>query len=211
MMLRKCVLACALCLGLGVLTRADDKADFTPLFNGKDLSGWKTLLKDPAGEPSKTWVIVDGVIQCTGKPNGYFYTEKSYKNYTFRYDWMYPKEQGEKSSMNSGLLVHVQGEPKIWPKCVEAQGAFKNHGMLYFLQCKKIEAKFEQAAVDKARKPQGEWNTTEVVCAADGTITVKLNGVEVASGKSDLLEGQIGFQSEGAIIHFKNLHIKEMK
>jgi hypothetical protein len=57
----------------------------------------------------------------------------------------------------------------------------------------------------------GQWSTTEVTCKADGTVIVKLNGVEVASGKGDITEGPIGFQSEGSEVHFRNIKIKESK
>jgi 3-keto-disaccharide hydrolase len=202
-----------LSLGLG-LTAAEEKEGqgFKPLFNGKDLSGWKTFLDPKKGdvEPAKTWTVEDGVIKCTGNPNGYFYTEKSFKNYVLRYDWKYLKPaEGQKSTYNSGLLVHMQPPNKIWPKCIEAQGANKNHGFLYFLECKKLESHYDQAAKDKATHPIGEWNTTEVTCGADGSLAVKINGTAVASGKSDLTEGPVGFQSEGAEIHFRKIVIKE--
>jgi hypothetical protein len=195
----------------------EDKKDaqgFTQLFNGKDMTGWKTQFgpKDKDHDPAKTWTVVNGEIHCTGKPNGYFYTEKSYKNYVLSYDWKYIQPApGEKSSFNSGALVHIQ-EHKVWPKCIEVQGANANHGFLYFLGAKKIgEAKWDKAAKDKATHPIGEWNTTEITCAADGTITAKINGTDVTAGKSDLTEGQIGFQSEGAEIYFRNIKIKELK
>jgi hypothetical protein len=193
--------------------RAADKADdgFTDLFNGKDLKGWKFVLPKRT-DPAKTWSVKDGVIVCTGKPNGYFYTDKSFKDYVFRYDWRYIKPgKGEKSTYNSGALIHIQ-KHKVWPKCVEVQGANANHGFLYFLECKKVgEAKYDKAARDKATKPIGEWNTTEITCKADGSIMAKINGTEVSSGKSDLTEGPIGFQSEGAVIEFRKLQIKQLK
>ena len=107
---RLAVLA-VLTLGLSLST-AEEKAGrgFKPLFNGKDLSGWKTFLdpKKPDADPAKTWTVEDGVIQCTGRPNGYFYTEKSFKNYVLRYDWKYLKPaEGQKSTYNSGLLIHM--------------------------------------------------------------------------------------------------------
>jgi hypothetical protein len=86
----------------------------------------------------------------------------------------------------------------------------RDHGMLLFLQCKG-KGTFDRAAKDKATKPVGEWNTTEITCAADGTITAKINGTPVSSGKGELTEGVIGFQSEGAEIHFRNIKIKDMK
>jgi hypothetical protein len=203
--------------GLAVLsptTAAEDKKDdedFKSLFNGKDFTGWKVILQGKA-DPEKTYSIKDGMVICTGHPHGYFYTDKSYKNYVIRYDWRYIKpEEGKKSSYNSGLLVHIHPPHKVWPQCVEVQGANANHGILYFLGCKKIESKYDQATKDKVTKPIGEWNTTEATCKDDGTIVAKINGTEVSSGKSDLTEGVIGFQSEGAEIHFRNIKIKELK
>jgi len=202
-------------MGLALLgaAPAEDSKDegFTDLFNGKDLKGWKFQMPGKA-DPEKTWSVKEGTIVCTGKPDAYFYTEKSFKNYILRYDWKYTKpESGKKSTFNSGALIHIQ-KHKIWPKCVEVQGANANHGFLYFLDCKKIgDAKYDQAAKNKAAKPIGEWNTTEITCKEDGTITARINGTEVSSGKSDLAEGQIGFQSEGAVIEFRNIKIKEMK
>jgi hypothetical protein len=185
---------------------------FMPLFNGKDLTGWKTFLANKDADPAKTWSVKDGVIHCTGKPNGYFYSDKSFKNYVIRYDWRYPAEQPEKTTLNSGLLVHIQEPHKVWPKCIEAQGAYANHGKIYFVSgAKKINETEDTAARKKALKPKEEWQTTEVTCGADGTITVKINGIEVATGKSELTEGPIGFQSEGAAIEFRNIRIKPEK
>jgi hypothetical protein len=215
--LRSLTAGLALLAGAAWLARAEDKkADkddgFKPLFNGKDFTGWKTHLAKKDADPDKTWTIKDGVIDCTGLPNGYFYTEKPYKNYVIKYEWRYPADQPEKTTLNSGLLLHISGEHKVWPKCVEAQGAYKNHGKLYFVSgAKKIEDKEDGDARQKALKPKEEWHTTEATCKDDGTIVVKINGVEVASGKSDLTEGVIGFQSEGAHIQFRNILIKELK
>jgi hypothetical protein len=154
------------------------------------------------------------VIICTGKVNGYIYTEKSYKNYVLRYDWRYKRpdkvEDEENFRGNSGLLVHIQGEPRIWPKSIEVQGMNRDHGRLIGVNGAKIPSKFDRAALQKARKPIGEWNTTEA-SIQDGIVSAKVNGVEVDSGKGDLTEGQIGLQSEGAEIHFRNIRIKELK
>lgn len=209
--MRFTILTAVLLAGPALLAEDKKEAGFTDLFNGKDLKGWKVYLPKDA-DPEKTWSVKDGVLACTGKPNGYFYTEKSYKNYVLRYDWKYLKpEEGQKSTFNSGALIHIQ-KHKIWPKCVEVQGANGNHGILYFLDCKKIgDAKYDKAAKDKATKPIGEWNTTEITCQEDGTITSKINGTPVSSGKSDLTEGQIGFQSEGAALEFRKIKIKELK
>jgi hypothetical protein len=194
-------------------TAGDDK-DFKPLFNGKDFTGLKFFLDPKAkdADPAKTWTVVEGYIRCSGKPDGYFYTDKSYKNYVLRYDWRYPKDS--KPESNSGCLVHIQEPHKKWPKSVEPQGRYMDHGKLFMIGIDKGKVefnKFDADAQKKALKPMGEWSTTEITCKPDGTVTVRLNGVEVSSGKTDLTQGPIGWQSEGAEIHFKNLKIKEMK
>jgi Domain of Unknown Function (DUF1080) len=195
---------------------AEDKKadDFEKLFNGKNFTGWKFQLPKGA-DAEKTWTIKDGVIHCTGQPNGYFYTDKSYKDYVITYDWRYPAEQPEKTSLNSGLLVHIQEPHKVWPYCIEAQGRYQDHGKIFFVgwpkDAKKGTAKDDDAARKKALKAKEEWHTTEMTCHADGSFVVKINGIEVASGKSELTEGPIGFQSEGAAIEFRNIKLKKLK
>jgi hypothetical protein len=205
--------AAALLLGNASAADKDDEG-FKDLFNGKDFTGLKFEIGK--SDPAKTWSVKDGVIICTGKPNGYFYTEKPYKNYIIRYDWRYERpsnlEDEEKFGGNSGCLVHIQEPHKVWPKCVEVQGMNRDHGMLLFVSgAKGMGAKFDRAALQKARKKVGEWNTTEIECKVDGSVAAKVNGTEVSSGKSDLTEGVIGFQSEGAEIHFRNIKLKELK
>src|SRR5579885_772308 len=66
-------LACVVVLAavsLGALA-ADDKKDeegFTSLFNGKDLTGWKTFVdpKKKDVKPEDIWTVKDGVLICTG-------------------------------------------------------------------------------------------------------------------------------------------------
>ena len=208
----------ALCVALSYspVVAEEKKAEegFKPLFNGKDLVGWKTFFAEKDADPAKTLIVKDGVIHCTGKPFGYFYTEKSFKNYVIRYDWRYPAEQPEKTTLNSGLLVHITGPHKNWPHSIEAQGRYMDHGKIFpigFAKDAKVEKKDDDAARKKALKAKEEWHTTEMTCNADGSFVVKINGIEVASGKSELTEGPIGFQSEGAAIDFRNIRIKEMK
>jgi hypothetical protein len=216
-MSKQLVALCALVAGLGSFgleaRAAGDDKGFVPLFDGKSLAGWKTFLKDQSADASKTFVIKDGEVQVSGQPFGYFYTEKPYKNYVLRYTWTYPKDQPDKTTMNSGCLIHIQGPNKIWPRSVEPQCRYMDHGKLFFIgfdkEAKK-EQKFDEAAQKRALKPSHEWNTTEVIARGDGAIEVRINGVLVTTGRSELTEGPIGFQSEGARIHFKDIVIKSL-
>jgi hypothetical protein len=203
----------AVAAGLGVLVPhapAGGDKGFVDLFNGKDLSGWKTNVFGK--DQGKTFTVKGDYILVSGQPNGYFYTEKSYKNYIVRFDWRYKRpanlEDDKKFNGNSGLLVHIQSHGKNWPNSLEVQGMNKTHGS--FIPIGKTgltNYKFDQKTLDKVRNKVGEWNTTEVT-VKDGEITAKVNGTQVASGNITLTEGPFGFQSEGAELHFKNIKIK---
>jgi hypothetical protein len=197
--------------GIGATRHAKaDDTGFTPLFNGKDLTGFKTYLDPKAKEsdPAKTWTVQNGSIVCSGKPNGYFYTDANYSNYVLRYDWRYPA--GSAPSSNSGCLVHIQPPHELWPKSVEPQGRYFDHGKLFFIKVKPIEQRFDAEALKNALKPIGEWNSTEITCDDKGTVSVKVNGTPVSSGKTELMEGPIGWQSEGTEIRFRKILIKKL-
>jgi hypothetical protein len=215
-------------LGLAIisLTSAEEgKEDgFKPLFNGKDLKGWKFVMADPKADPAKTFLVKNKVLHVTGVPRGYIYTDKSYKDYVIRFDWRYERPEGLKDDLtyqgNSGLLVHIQEPGKrynpkgVWPRCVESQGRHADHGKIFYMGVKASDPasdKYDKKAKDKVVRKVGEWNTTEVTCKADGTIEAKINGTKVSSGKSPLTSGPIGFQSEDAVIEFRKIEIKEGK
>jgi len=198
---------------LALAKKVGDDKGFVDLFNGKDLKGWKIYLTDQKADPAKTVVVKDGEIQVSGEPFGYLYTEKSYKNYVIRYSWRYPKDQPAKTTMNSGLLLHIQEPHKVWPKSIEPQGRYQDHGKIYFPGWTKEdkgakESTFDAAAQRKALKESHQWNTTEATVKGDGSISVRINGIPVSTAKTELTSGLIGFQSEGARIHFKDIKIK---
>lgn len=204
-LLRRGLPLAALFVGFALLlgtTRAADDG-FKPLFNGKDFTGLKFEIK---GDPEKTFSVKDGVIVVSGKPNGYFYTDKSYKNYVLQAEFKYPDKAG-----NSGYLIHITGDHKVWPKCVEVQGQYAGVCSIFPIGGVKGPRADDAEARKKATKPHNEWNTVEIVCK-DGKITSSLNGTKIAdAGPYDVMEGPIGFQSEGTEIHFRNIKIKEMK
>jgi hypothetical protein len=172
---------------------------FVDLFNGKDLKGFVIV----PGTLKDTFTVKDGAIVVSGKPNGYFRTEKSFKNYHLKFDWKFTK------GGNSGLLVHITGGDKVWPKCVEVQGQQSDHGRIFAIGGAKGKFDLDKAAQKEAIKP-GEWNTTEVI-SENGKLTSLVNGKKVSWGEGDLKEGTFGFQSEGTELFFKNIKIKEMK
>src|SRR4051812_30873073 len=58
---------------------------FTPLFNGKDLTGWQLFSKKGAG-----YVVHDGVIQCAENGGGNLLTEREYSDFVLRFEFKLP-------------------------------------------------------------------------------------------------------------------------
>lgn len=199
------------------VARADDNPGWTPLFNGKDLTGWKRFLEPgKGGEPDKVWTIADGVITCTGKPAGYIITEKEYDSFVLKFEWRWPSKPG-----NSGCFVYVVGEDKIWPKGVEAQLMHEHAGDFWLVDNFKLDIDAARKdpksdrhwfrTKDKVEKPAGEWNQYEVYCQGD-TVRLVINGQDVNVGmKPELTKGKILLQSEGAEIQFRNIAVKPLK
>lgn len=173
---------------------------FRALFNGKNLEGWRTILQGGKEDDGKVFSVKDGVIVVAGNPAGYFYTDKSYKNYVLRYDWKFSKEG------NSGLLVHITGKHGVWPKSIEVQGQQSDHGRIFAIGGASGKFSVNNQAQKKAIKIN-DWNTTEVI-SKDGELTSKINGIEVSTGKGSLTEGPFGFQSEGTELYFKNIRLR---
>jgi len=201
-------IAVALIVALPLSASADDEG-FRPLIKGTDTSQFELVGLGP-----DTMRIEDGVVLISGKPNGYFATKESYKNYVLKFDWMYERPEGLESDAkfdgNSGLLVHINGPHKVWPKCIEVQLANRDAGNIFPIGGHKFQGKKDAAAQKKAIKPVGEWNEEEVT-SQDGSIVCKINGEEVARGTGAQPDhGQIGWQSEGRPIRFRNLRIKTL-
>ncbi len=195
----------------GLLSAPQDDAGFVPLL-GPDLKGVSFVFEDPKHDPRTTFSFADGVLVNKGEPAGYFITDRSYREFTLRFDWRYRRPDDLKNDAdftgNSGYLLFVTGERKIWPKALEIQGMNRNAGFIIPITCK-AEFTVDKEAQAKAVKPVGEWNTMEIRVKG-GVTTSVVNGVTVATVTScELSEGPIAFQSEGAEIHWRNIRIRE--
>ena len=177
------------------------------LFNGKDMDGWVSHLKDDT-EASKVWSVKEGLLLCAGKPNGYLRTEKAYANYKVTVEWRFTKPG------NTGVLVHINGKDKVWPLCVECQGMHAAQGDMYFWSGAKAAELTKGVKVGRkapdAEKPVGEWNTFQVICSND-TITILVNDKEMnkTTGGS-LTGGQIGIQCEGAQLEVRRVTLEPL-
>jgi hypothetical protein len=160
-----------------------------------------------------TWTESDNALRCTGKPKGYLYSKDSFQNFTLRLSYRFPRPDNlpdeTKFKGNTGFLVYISGEPKIWPVCLEVQGkhvemgAIKENG-----GAQKPEVQDHQDIRQQARQPVGQWNELEVV-SREGALTVTLNGQEVARSQPAFLSsGAIGIQAEEHPFEVRNLRIR---
>ncbi|MFP4058261.1 MAG: DUF1080 domain-containing protein [Candidatus Brocadiia bacterium] len=170
------------------------------LFNGKNLEGWVVHLRGNPKE-QETFSVEDGKLVCSGRPPGYIRTEKAYKNYKLTVEWRFLKPG------NSGVLVHMSGPDRVWPRSLECQGQYRAQGDFWVIGG--FEFKEHKAGGDRVRgrnvrklhehneKKPGEWNTYEIICDGD-TVLPHVNGklMNEAHECSDT-SGRICIQSEG--------------
>ncbi|MCS7017354.1 MAG: DUF1080 domain-containing protein, partial [Gemmatales bacterium] len=86
----------------GFLSLAQQEAGWVALFNGKDLTGWKTF----QGKLD-VWGVEDGILYCKGGGGGWLMTEKQYGDFELRLEFRLPKMG------NSGVALRasLKGNP----------------------------------------------------------------------------------------------------
>jgi hypothetical protein len=204
---------CGLLLGLGWMGQAQD-SEPEPVeypLSAKDFAkGWVLTSSDPKVDFATTWQLhadpdpKECVLVCTGKPDGYIRTEKSYENFELGLEWKYSDDPNG----NSGILLYVTEKDMIWPKSLQIQlhrpaaGSVLPHG----------GAKTDNTLTAKdLSKPLSEWNRCLITCDR-GKITVVMNGNKVGEVTGCVpSKGAIGLQSEGSEIHFRHMWVKPLK
>jgi hypothetical protein len=187
------------------------------LFNGQDLANFQVVLANRNADPSRTFIPNNGLLRITGQPFGFIYTARTYRNFALRYDWRYvPTGVGpEDTRLASGVLLRIQNPARgtaagIWPQCIQVQGSNREPAKLVGIGDADINnIADDNEARQRALRPLGQWNTTEVV-ANEGRIVTRLNGVPIGSCITNLRTGPIGIQSEGAAIDYQNIVIVEL-
>jgi hypothetical protein len=204
------------------------------LFNGRDLTNFDTFLKEHGlnNDPDHVFLVENGVIHISGKEFGYVITKKEFANYYLRaeFKWgegTYAPREGQ--ARDSGILYHVQGEQKVWPRSVEFQiieggtGDFWLDGVRVTgppgtaLKIDRIgkgpwtNVTGFRDPVGELEKPHGEWNLLELVAQGDH-VKQFVNG-KLANEGSEAFpsSGKILLQSEGAEVYFRNIELFPLK
>jgi hypothetical protein len=100
------------------------------LFNGKNLDGWYTFLKDRGrnNDPNKVFTVTKGLLRISGEEFGCITTTREFENYRLivEFKWgekTYPPRQN--NARDSGILLHSVGEDGgsqgIWMYSIECQ------------------------------------------------------------------------------------------
>ena len=203
------ILAVALFLGFGALAQAPLEGGWVPLFNGKDLSGWKKN-----GDEKR--IVEQGTILCESTANeyGYLTTEKTYRDFILRL-----KFKGEAAG-NSGVFLHSkilgidpQHGPDIEGMQVEVDANVGKHtGGLYESGGRGWVA-MPTPEGEQALKP-GEWNELEVSVHGAHIVT-QLNGTEIVDftdSSPKFVDGVIGLQIHtggGVKVRWKDIYIQQ--
>jgi hypothetical protein len=210
----RCTLISLLFLAIFVpaLSADEPPSGFVSLFNGKDLTGWKSTGK------MDVWGAEKGVIYVAGGGGGWLLTEKDYSNYELRLEYKMPKMG------NSGVALRTPrtGDPAYVGMEIQliddvnwkGLQAWQHTGSIYnVVPAKKIN-----------NKEIGEWNKVRIV-AKGRKILVEHNGEVLVDANLDdyaaehgkkhpgiLREsGAVGFQSYNFRVEFKNIFLKDLK
>lgn len=166
------------------------------------------------GAEDDTWRLENDAIVCTGKPRGYLYSNASHQNFTWRLEYRFERPKSLKDEAkfkgNTGFLVYISGEHKLWPVCLEVQGkhvqmgAIKENG-----GAAAVTVQDDEAARQEARRPVGEWNRLEIV-SRDGALTVRVNDRLISTSQPAFLsEGKIGIQAEDHPFAVRRMRIRD--
>lgn len=187
-------------LCLAVFTFAAD-GDWKPLFNGKDLTGWKTV---GCGH----WTVEDSVIVGRNDPeqpgNYWLVSREEYDDFALRLKvWITPNG-------NSGIAIrdpsHARGPKTPAHNGYEIQihdrkGSKMPTGSIYLIQ----------PAVDGLHRSD-QWNDIEIQCKGP-RIQVWVNGAKAAETEhTRSLRGTVGLQihDRDAVVKFKDIAIKKL-
>lgn len=212
------VLACSTLLVRGV----QSQEGFAPLFNGRDLSGWKV----PAGDNGH-WRVADGVIDYDAESEAAgdkaLWSEKSFGDFVLRMDWrlkatpyvnpnvfiLKPDGSHKKDAdgkdirlavpdSDSGVFLRGMRKAQVniwaWPA-----GSGEVYG--YRTDAKMPpEVRAGVTPTRNADRDIGQWNTFEITMRGD-RLTVVLNGMEVIANAQlpgVPARGPIALQHHGA-------------
>ena len=110
---------------IGCTGHCEGVPNWIPLFNGKDLTGWK--LRHP--DAHNTWTVEPGGILKNTVEHGQhgvdLLTERKFRNFVVRYEYMTPEDS------NSGFYLRGRQEIQILGDYKSGQATKGGNGAIY--------------------------------------------------------------------------------
>ncbi|MCP4505508.1 MAG: DUF1080 domain-containing protein [Fuerstiella sp.] len=194
---------------------ADDA--FQPMFNGEDLSGWVLT-----NTPAETWSFQDGMLVCTGAPIGELRTEKMYQNFVMELEWRHLVPRGNAGIFvwadditSRGVPFHRGVEVQVLENAYGNSKGHTTHGDIFPIHgatMTPINGRGGSRAfpTENRSNPSPGWNHYRIECH-DGEISLAVNGKVVTRGQNCIpRKGYICLESEGGVVHYRNVRIKEL-
>jgi hypothetical protein len=193
------------------MTCKDVPTGFEPLFNGRDLTGWKVLNGKMA-----VWGADNGLLFVNGKGGGWLMTDKEYADFEIRLEYKMPKHG------NSGVALRapMRGDPAYAGMEIQLLDDVDYQGLRPAQYTGSI---YDVVAPSKhVARPHGEWNAIQIM-AKGRHVTVELNRTVIVDANLDdhkdraekhpgLLRsaGHLGLQSHDGRVEFRNLYVKPL-
>jgi hypothetical protein len=189
------------------LAGAAAEPKLVPLFNGKDLSGFK------AEESKEFWRVENGILigeNNAAKKGNYLWTAKDYADFVIEFDvrWKGVTERGvdtgvEMRKPNIQLQLGISGSLKV-----DMSGSFYTGGKPAYPEAG--QAKNAKALM----KPEGEWNTFRIQ-AKGPTFTCWINGQKASEYTDPKFSGPapLGLQIHPGVVmkcEYRNVKIAEL-
>lgn len=208
----KLAIASSLALSLATFATAhaaeggSDKG-WSPLFNGKDLSGWTIKIAGrPLGENyNDTFRVENGILKVSydkwdkfDRHFGHLYTNQAYSHYILRLQYLFtgkaPEDSPPWAKLNSGVMIHSQSPLSLsldqeFPVSMEFQ--FLAEGSSAGKQTANVCTPgtnlemngklLEDHIIDSSSRfyPLGEWVNVEVEVHGNREVIHRINGKEV--------------------------------
>jgi hypothetical protein len=182
--------------------------EWSPLFDGKTLDGWKQI------NGTATYRVEDGAIvgkTSEGSPNSFLCTKKPYGDFELQFEVLCDPE------LNSGVQIRSISRPDYQNGRVHGYQVEIEEGEAGYIYDEARRGWLSQQRPKADVFKKGEWNAFRVVCQGD-RIRTWINGEPIEDLKDDMTaSGFIGLQVHGVArgsgpyqVRWRNIRLQEL-
>jgi len=206
----------------GPVVSATERAEgFVPLFDGRSLTGWKTISLATGAQPTGSWYVRDGVLSNDrDRGENWLATEMTYTDFVLRLEY--------KTGADTDSGIFFRSAAEGYPSFTGMEFEIKGNDVGTAPTVRSTSAIYGAAAPLKvASRAAGDWNQVEVTVQGrrvravwNGETVHDVNLDDAAYAKAQrgplsarVPSGHIGFQAHlnGAPVEFRNVRIRVLK